>query len=211
MLAPATTPPAILHLGAYAYPGRTLLQVHPTRRRYPVRELLSMSPQLKQDIRQGSEGTPFRLSIDLRNALSDAIPGAVVYTWQHDPKGWTVDFEGPELNAITCMRGVQISDADGSVCFDTVYPAPGPGHGSAMYLQIYFTKGKKTTARAQVYLQLPALAHTVSPCADAENAAPAHSIRFSADGDAAVLAMPRLTRDAETGGLQGHVRIDVAL
>ena len=206
MLSIAPTPSAPIDIGAYGFSQRPLLQVRPTQRRYPLRQLLSLSPQLQQNIGLGCEGIPLRLSISLRNAIGLAIPGAAVYIWQHDPTGWTVDFVGHELNTISCMRGVQISDSHGGVCFDTVYPAQGPGHESAVFLQIYFTEQQKTTARAQVYLLLPSIGSDTQSA----NTLP-KATRFSGDGNAAVIALHQLTVNASTSGLQGHVQIDVAI
>lgn len=193
--------------------GQTLLRLRPTLRPYPLLEFLRLSPLLRSDIGHGSPGIPLTLCFELRDAQARPVAKAAVYIWHQDPRGWTIDLQGDELDAVTCMRGVQVSDEAGCVSFQTVYPGRYRDGSVPVYLQIYLNDGEKVTARTDVCVLLP---HQVQgPLSGIPLALPvpgrAERPRFNATGDAAVLTLEHLGFDASLGGLQGHVGIDLAL
>ena len=198
---------------ACAPQGVNLLQVCPTTRPYPLLDFLRVSPLLRSDIGRGSPGIPLTLRFELRDAQARPIPRAAVYIWHHDPRGWTIDFQGHELDAVSRMRGVQVSDEDGLVGFQTVYPARYRDGSVPVYLQIYLNDGQQVTGRTDVCVLLPHQAG--GPLRGIPLALPvpgrAERPRFNAAGDAAVLRLERLGFDTTQGGLLGHVRIDLAL
>jgi hypothetical protein len=196
-----------------AAPVRTLLRVQPTQRPYPLLEFLQRSPLLRRDIARGSPGLSLTLNMRIVDARGRPIEHAAVYIWHYDARCWTIDFQGDELDAITCMRGVQISDADGAVGFHTVYPRKYRDNTVPVYLQIYFNNGRQVTARSDVCLLLPEEADGPLKGVPLADPLPARTTRprFSDDGDSVLLTLDRLSVDLDTGGLRGDVRIGIDL
>jgi hypothetical protein len=192
---------------------RKLLRVKPTQRPYPLLELLQISPLLCSDIAKGSSGVPLALDIRLVDAQGRPIEYAAVYIWHYDPCCWTIDFQGPELDAITRMRGVQISDADGCVGFQTVYPRQYHDHTVPVYLQIYFNDGRQVTARSDVCLLLPQEAKGSSKGHPLARPLPGGTPkpRFDDSGDTVLLTLDQLSLDVGRGGLRGEVQIAIDL
>lgn len=193
--------------------GRVLLQVRPTHRPYPLLEFLRVSPLLRSDIGRGGPGIPLRLTFELRDARAQPIEHAAVYIWHPDQQGWTIDFQGDELGAVSCMRGVQLSDESGCVSFETVYPDPCSDSRVPVYLQIYFNDGEQVIARTAVSVLLPH--QPVGPRRGTGLALPepgqTRRPSFNAAGDAAVLSLQRLVPDPDSGGLHGRICFDLAL
>lgn len=212
-----------MQVPAYApVPGRSVtgafpalaqpLRPRPTERPYPLPDFLRISPAPQGDIGQGAPGIPLTLSLELRDRRGVPLERAAVYIWHHDPQGWTIDFDGDELDAVTRMRGLQLSDEQGWVTFRTVYPGQYRDGSVPLYLQIYLHDGQWVTAHADLCLQLPT--QIDGPLRSIPLALPliqrAERPRFRAGAAAAELRLSQLDFDALAGGLRGHVRLDLA-
>lgn len=204
---PVSPPPGLLQ------PRHDLLQVHPTRRRYPLLEFLRASPLLRSDIAFNSPGVPLTLAIELHDGWGHAIQRAAVYIWHYDARCWTYDATDDELGAVTMMRGVQISDANGCVQFQTIYPGRYRDNSVPVYLQVYFNDGRHVVSRTDACLLLP---ERCDDTLDGLTLAPlvppgARKPSFNAQGDAALLTVNQLSHDEHTGGLLARVPIGIAL
>jgi Dioxygenase len=188
------------------------LQPRPTARPYPLMDFLRISPTPRGDIGHGTPGIPLTLSFELRDRRGMPVQRAAVYIWHHDPQGWTIDFDGDELDAVTRMRGLQLSDEQGYVTFRTVYPCQYRDGSVPLYLQIYLHDGHWVTAHADLCLLLPT--HVDGPLRSIPLALPlvhrAERPRFRAGAAATELQLCQLDFDTVAGGLRGHVRLDLA-
>lgn len=90
---------------------------------------------IRQDITEGRAGVPLKLRILVNDPTASApVADAAVYLWHCDAQGFysgvganqpgsdTTAEEVAEAAEATWLRGIQITDADGMVEFDTVYP-----------------------------------------------------------------------------------------
>ncbi len=188
------------------------LQPRPTTRPYPLPDFLRISPAPRGDIGDGSPGIPLTISFELRDRRGMPVERAAVYIWHHDPQGWTIDFDGDELDTVTRMRGLQLSDEQGWVTFRTVYPGQYRDGSVRLYLQVYLHDGLWVTAHADICLQLPTVME--GPLRSIPLALPlmhrAERPRFRAGSAATELRLYQLDFDTVGGGLRGHVRLDLA-
>ncbi len=97
----------------------------------------------RQDISEGEDGLPVRLALLVVNEQCEPIPGATVDIWHAGPGGLysgedASDFctsGDAEARAARWFRGVQTTDAQGRVNFDTCFP----GWYSSRTIHIHFT------------------------------------------------------------------------
>lgn len=184
----------------------------PTARPYPLPEFLRISPAPREDLGRGAPGIPLTLSLDLRDLRGAPLQAAAVFIWHHDPQGWTIDFDGDELDTVTRMRGLQLCDEQGRVSFRTTYPGQYRDGSVPLYLQIYLHDGHWVTAHADLCLLLPT--HIDGPLRSIPLALPlvqrAERPRFRVDAAATERRLRQLDFDTVAGGLRGHVRLDLA-
>ncbi|MGS5090045.1 hypothetical protein ACVC7V_26485 [Hydrogenophaga sp. A37] len=208
-----TLQPTAIPTGCAAGAEAPLLQVRPTRRPYSLPEFADASPEMRSDLAPWSLGVPLTLVLRLHDGAGQAIQRAAVYIWHYDPCCWLFDAGDDELKAVAMMRGVQLSDADGRVRFQTVYPGRYRDNTVPVYLQIYFNDGRHVIARADACLLMPALA--VSAAKERVLAPPEppslRQPRFSATRDAPTLAPDRLVTDLDSGGLRAEWSMGIAL
>ncbi len=98
---------------------------------------------VRKDISEGHAGLPVRLAFRVLDESCTPIPGATVDIWHAGPAGiYSGDDQhpfcnpdDPESRAARWFRGVQTTDADGRVEFDTCFP----GWYSGRAIHIHFT------------------------------------------------------------------------
>jgi protocatechuate 3,4-dioxygenase beta subunit len=83
-----------------------------------------------------AEGVPLtvKLTIVNSNAACARLAGLAVYVWHCDRDGDYSLYTKVEQNY---LRGVQESDADGTVTFQTIFPACYPGRWPHIHLEVY--------------------------------------------------------------------------
>ncbi|HMQ67569.1 MAG TPA: T9SS type A sorting domain-containing protein [Ignavibacteria bacterium] len=89
---------------------------------------------VRMDITEGRPGLALRMNINVIDAQCNPIPDVLVDVWHCDING---DYSG--YNAFvgqTFMRGTQITDASGTVFFDTVYPGWYPGRATHIHFKV---------------------------------------------------------------------------
>jgi len=89
---------------------------------------------VRMDITEGRPGIALRMNINVIDAQCNPIPDVLVDVWHCDKEG---DYSG--YNAFvgqTFMRGTQITDATGTVFFDTVYPGWYPGRATHIHFKV---------------------------------------------------------------------------
>lgn len=133
-----------------------MLAVRRTPRPYPLADFARASPLMDSDLARQSPGVPLTLALRLHDGRGQAVQRAAVYVWHYDPCGWTLDSDGDDLRTVALMRGLQLSDAQGGLCFRTVYPGRYEDDSVPVCLCIYFDDGRHVLARADGCLLLPA-------------------------------------------------------
>ena len=105
---------------------------------------------LRQDITEGTPGTPLTLRIGVTDITTCApLANAAVDVWHCDAKGYYSGIAGnrpgPDADpaviaqaaAQTFLRGVQFTDADGFATFDTIYPGWYQGRTIHIHLLVH--------------------------------------------------------------------------
>jgi protocatechuate 3,4-dioxygenase beta subunit len=102
---------------------------------------------VRSDIREDRPGTPLRLAMRVRDASCKPMPNAVVDIWHCDAGGEYSGFEGG--SGKTYLRGAQVTNADGVVEFQTVYP--GWYRGRAVHIHFKVHLNRNTVLTSQLY------------------------------------------------------------
>jgi protocatechuate 3,4-dioxygenase beta subunit len=119
---------------------------------------LALAGIVRSDIRSslgGAElatGVPLTVTIRVVDVLCQPLANRAVYLWQNDRDGNYSMYEG--LAAVSYLRGVQITDADGSVTFTTVFPGCYPGRWPHLHFSVYDDATPTATTQAASTSQL---------------------------------------------------------
>lgn len=125
--------------------GTTSCAVSPTE---TVGPYPSHGDYFRSDVTDGKPGLPLALTIAVVNAASGCTPvaGADVEIWQCDHQG--VYSEYGQGQGQSFLRGVQTTNAQGQVTFNTVYP--GWYQGRATHIHVEVTIGGRSVKVTQV-------------------------------------------------------------
>ena len=111
--------------------------------------------QVRRDITEGKSGTPLLVVVHLVEAGScAAIRDAVVDIWHPDAAGQYSGYrgqgdDGTDTSGKTFLRGKQITDANGLVEFETIYPGWYPGRTVHIHFKAY--ADERTFMTSQIY------------------------------------------------------------
>ena len=105
---------------------------------------------IRSDIREDREGTRLRLALRVRDAEScEPLENAVVDIWHCDALGTYSGFEAASRGAgggagrtdeETYLRGAQVTNREGIVEFETVYPGWYPGRTVHIHARVHLDK-----------------------------------------------------------------------
>ena len=95
----------------------------------------------RRDITEGYPGHPLRLGVRVLDARCDPRPGVDVEIWHTDATGDYSAYEDrgdgkDEGEGTTFLRGVQTTDADGILEFQTIYPGWYPGRAVHIHARV---------------------------------------------------------------------------
>jgi protocatechuate 3,4-dioxygenase beta subunit len=150
---------------------------------YPdTKGMISNQSFYRSDITEDRTGVPLTLTLTLVNVGSSCTPiaNANVEIWHCDAAGVYSEYAN-NMNAgstsTTYLRGVQTSDADGQVTFQTIYPGWYSGRTTHIHIQVYSgTSLVKTTqigfpdaVNAAVYGVLPYSSKGLNSISDDED------------------------------------------
>ncbi len=112
----------------------------------------SLSDFVRADITEGKAGLPVTLTITVVNAANACSPvaNASVEIWQCDADGRYSQYNQPGYNGTgqSFLRGIQTTDANGRVVFNTVYP--GWYAGRATHIHVEVTVGGRSVKVTQI-------------------------------------------------------------
>ncbi|HEY4178480.1 MAG TPA: hypothetical protein VGM90_16650 [Kofleriaceae bacterium] len=118
----------------------------------------TVSDLARQDVSEGWDGLPVRLALKVVDSSCSPIIGAVVKIWHTNHEGI---YSGETPNPSMCnannatyiaanfMRGVQTTDANGVVAFDTCFP--GWYNGRAIHIHFQVKNGSTTYRISQLF------------------------------------------------------------
>ena len=112
----------------------------------------SLRDFVRADITEGKAGLPVTLTITVVNAASACAPvaNASVEIWQCDADGHYSQYnqQGYNGSGQTFLRGIQTTDANGRVVFNTIYP--GWYAGRATHIHVEVTVGGRSVKVTQI-------------------------------------------------------------
>ncbi len=111
---------------------------------------------LRSDISEGRPGYPLRLSLQfLDDAMCSPVANAVVQIWHTDRLGLYSGYPGQgdigtiDTRGQTFMRGLQVTDGDGRIEIDTIYPGWYPGRVPHIHFKVFLDD--RTVGTSQLY------------------------------------------------------------
>jgi protocatechuate 3,4-dioxygenase beta subunit len=104
---------------------------------YPLYSTLGNSALTRANITEGKAGVPLTLRLSLVNVSQScsALANAVVYIWHCDKDGNYSGY-GSNVGATFC-RGFQVTDAAGTVTFQTIYPGWYAGRITHIHFEVF--------------------------------------------------------------------------
>jgi protocatechuate 3,4-dioxygenase beta subunit len=187
-------------------------------------DVLERSGIVRRDIRSSLDGgataagVPMTLTLTILDTAGGDVPftGAAVYVWHCDAAGgYSMYSDG--ITDETYLRGVQVAGDDGTVTFDSVFPACYPGRWPHVHFEVYpgvedITDATRAIATSQVALPEDASAAVYARSEYAGSAANLAEVTLDSDGvfgdDGGALQLGTVTGDATTGyrvALTAHV------
>jgi protocatechuate 3,4-dioxygenase beta subunit len=142
----STSPTAATTTTTTTTPGtvNAACAVSPTETRGPYPDTTGMinnSAFFRRDITEGKPGIPLTLTLTVVNVNSAcaAVSGLQVEIWQCDATGNYSEYSQPGFNETgqTFLRGVQTTDANGQVTFNTIYPGWYAGRATHIHVDAY--------------------------------------------------------------------------
>jgi protocatechuate 3,4-dioxygenase beta subunit len=103
---------------------------------------------VRQDITEGKAGAPLSLTIKLVQATScTPITGAAVDVWHCDALGLYSGEAANNTVGKTFLRGTQLTDANGEVTFDTIYPGWYSGRTVHIHAKAHLSSNRIVTTQ----------------------------------------------------------------
>lgn len=121
-------------------------------------DVLTESGVVRRDIRSSfggatgvAEGIPLTIRLLLQDQANGCVPlvGAAVYAWHCDREGrYSLYSNG--VTGENYLRGVQESDSNGVVTFESIYPACYSGRWPHIHFEVYRSLGEATSPANKV-------------------------------------------------------------
>ena len=189
--------------------------------------VLALSGVARSNIRKSfgateslAEGVPLALSLKIVNVAGcAALAGHAVYLWHCDRDGQYSLYDLPTENY---LRGLGVTDVNGEVTFNTIFPGCYPGRYPHMHIEVFKSQTLATTGRnsvltsqlvmppepcTMVYDRAPGYARSVAFFQEIPQ--PIHDGLFADNTIAQLGAMtPALVGDPRSG-YRGHVTVGI--
>jgi len=148
--------------------GSCVLIPEETEGPYPL-DLSGSEEFFRSEISEGRPGVPLTLTLSLVDVDSSCSPisGARVDIWHCDADGVYSGFSQPgsDTTGETFCRGIQISDQNGQVTFQTVYPGWYQGRITHIHFQVFLESGLAATSQIAFPEEVTAAVYAVEPYA----------------------------------------------
>lgn len=142
--------------------GSCVLIPEETAGPYPL-DLSGDEVFVRSDITEGHAGVPLTLTLSLVNASADCAPisGARVDLWHCDADGVYSGYN--DATGETFCRGIQVSDGNGQVTFQTIYPGWYQGRITHMHFQVFLDNGLAATSQIAFPPEITDAVYAVEP------------------------------------------------
>lgn len=105
---------------------------------------------VRRDITEGQPGVPLQLGLTIVDGSTcSAIRDAVADIWHCDADGQYSGYPSEGTSGQRFLRGIQMTDASGTVTFDTIYPGWYPGRTVHIHVKIHLDE--RTVLTSQLY------------------------------------------------------------
>lgn len=158
---------------------------------------------IRSDIRDGRRGSPLRVVLRVRDAACRPAPDAVVDIW-HCDAGGVYSGVGAGAREQRFLRGTQVTDRDGLVEFQTIFPGSYPGRTVHVHAMVHLDARAVLTTQLYFDDALTDRLHAREPYTDA----PARDQRNAADPLFEPSLVLRTARDGD--GHVGVISFDIA-
>jgi protocatechuate 3,4-dioxygenase beta subunit len=106
--------------------------------------------QIRRDITEGRPGTPLLLALEIVDAgTCSPIRDAVADVWHCDASGLYSGYGSEGTGGERFLRGIQVTDANGRVEFDTLYP--GFYRGRTIHVHFKIHLDERTAVTSQLF------------------------------------------------------------
>lgn len=118
---------------------------------FPLSTILSNSSFLREEIHENKVGVPLRVKVKLVNVNDNDAPlSGYVYIWHCDSDGLYSGYDTQDNPGQTYCRGLQSTDTNGQVSFNTIYPGRNEGRIPHINFQLFLTAPSSTTSLSAV-------------------------------------------------------------
>jgi protocatechuate 3,4-dioxygenase beta subunit len=105
---------------------------------------------VRRDIREGRPGVPLRLRLQVVRAADCAAEGrARVDVWHCDAAGAYSGYDSERTSGEAWLRGTQMTDAEGVVAFETLFPGWYRGRATHIHCKAWIADGREIAS--QIY------------------------------------------------------------
>lgn len=121
---------------------------------------------VRRDIREGRPGVPLRLRLQVVRAVDCAAEGrARVDVWHCDSAGAYSGYDSERTAGEAWLRGTQMTDAEGVVAFETLFPGWYSGRATHIHCKAWTSDGREIASQIYFPDALSGRIHSESPYA----------------------------------------------
>jgi len=195
-------------------PGSCVLIPQETVGPYPLfNDIASAAVYQRDDITEGKTGVPLRLTLNIVNANNQCAPilTAMVYVWHTDKDGYYSGYNqnGADMRGQTFCRGVQTTDTNGRVTFNTIFPGWYPGRATHIHFRVYLGLDLQATSQLAFPSAITSAVYTTLLYA-AKGQNPTSTSNDGIFSDGVSYQLPIVTSNATTGGYDAELTVGIA-
>ena len=170
---------------------------------YPDRlGMLGNSAFFRRDVTEGRSGLSLALTLTIVNTANacSAVANANVEIWQCDASGNYSEYAQPGYDGTgqTFLRGLQVTDANGQVTFQTVYPGWYAGRATHIHVEVFVNGGSVKTTQVAFPEDVSAQVYSSGVYA-AKGQNPTHNASDNVFSDGTSTEMATLSGSVATG------------
>jgi len=164
----ASTSTTTASTSTFGNDGSCVLVPEETEGPYPL-DLSGSEEFFRNDIGEGRDGVPLTLTLSLVDVEAGCAPisGARVDVWHCDADGVYSGYSQPgtDTTGETFCRGIQLSDDNGQVTFQTIYPGWYSGRITHIHFQVFIDSGLAATSQIAFPQEITDAVYAVDPYA----------------------------------------------
>jgi protocatechuate 3,4-dioxygenase beta subunit len=195
-------------------PGSCVLIPQETVGPYPLfNDIASAAVYQRDDITEGKTGVPLRLTLSIVNVNNQCAPilTAMVYVWHCDKDGYYSGYNqnGADMRGQTFCRGVQATDTNGRVTFNTIYPGWYPGRATHIHFRVYLALDLQATSQLAFPNAVTSAVYS-TPLYVAKGQNPTLPTNDGIFSDGVTYQVCTVTENAAMGGYDAELTVGIA-